>query len=153
MKRDNPTNKFKWARRPAGLFVFCLVCCGVFCIVLLETTFIQQTRDYFFNLFRMAWKESGRDQVVTALPSKAFKVSALESDLEEDGRFTRASLPIVSTCRSSAKLMEDTKGIEMVAITWLALTQQAFKHRQAYLYMCSHVLKSLLCMRADTGCS
>lgn len=39
--------------------------------------------------------------MVTALPSKAFsKVSALESDLEEDGRFTRASLPIVSTAEA-----------------------------------------------------
>ena len=73
--------------------------------------------------------------------------------MEEDSRFTRASLPIVNTCSSSAKLMEDTKGIEMVIVTWLALTQKAFKHGQAYLYMCPHVLKSLLCMRTDTGCS
>lgn len=47
--------------------------------------------------------------------------------------------------------MEDTKGIEMVIITWLALTQQAFRHGQAYLHMCSPVLELLLCMRADTG--
>lgn len=40
--------------------------------------------------------------------------------------------------------MEDTKDNEVVTITWLALTQQTFKHGQAYLSVCPHVVKSLL---------
>lgn len=108
MRWDNPTGRDEGL----GDWLFCFV----FWIC------IYRANTLVLNLFAMVQEDSGRGWEVKVFPSKAFSgchhceaLSNKRVDL----------LGIVTNCehlQHSTELMEDTKGIEVLTVTWLVQT-------------------------------